>query len=513
MTEVLDATSQITLEELLQTVERRRDEFSAQKFVSLDMIDEFKKIGIYRAATPRRFGGDALPPASSCASSNASPRWTPRLDGWQASVLLVYLAALPLETQAELYKDGPDVVFAGGLFPVQNAEQRMADGRSPGSGNSPADAGALTLSASVSPAAKEPRASPSWPFCGRSKCRSSKTGTWSVCRAPEATNCGLTASSYPRTWTFIRGGEPTVDEPLYRYPAIAYAAQVLAAVNLGTGPRRAGLRDQGRERTDRYYRRPQTRRPRLLPDRHRQGRSGAACLPVRSSTRYPTRCTPRWNPGDPATDKQKALLRLASTHVAKVGAAAVQSAYTLCGTAAIYDANPMQRYIRDASVVTQHAFLGDGIYDGAGAVLMDIPPSIRHSSDLAATRRQRDHHTDSAAARTFLHRHQPELLRPPKEGIGAVWTAFSGMMSEMAAWTASMLSETWTTTPTWWVRPMAGPGPATSWPTWTPRRPSRRRATFSVPPWSASTRCGVTPRSKPASDAPSVIRDDVPVEA
>jgi len=36
----------------------------------------------------------------------------------------------------------------------------------------------------------------------------------------------------------------------------------------------------------------------------------------------------------------------------------------------------MQRYLRDASVVTQHAFLGDGIYDGAGAVLMDTPPSI-----------------------------------------------------------------------------------------------------------------------------------------
>ena len=31
----------------------------------------------------------------------------------------------------------------------------------------------------------------------------------------------------------MRGGEPCVDEPLYRYPTIAYAAQVLAVVNLG----------------------------------------------------------------------------------------------------------------------------------------------------------------------------------------------------------------------------------------------------------------------------------------
>jgi alkylation response protein AidB-like acyl-CoA dehydrogenase len=36
-----------------------------------------------------------------------------------------------------------------------------------------------------------------------------------------------------REWTFIRGGEPTVDEPLCRYPTVAYAAQVLAAVGAG----------------------------------------------------------------------------------------------------------------------------------------------------------------------------------------------------------------------------------------------------------------------------------------
>ena len=36
-----------------------------------------------------------------------------------------------------------------------------------------------------------------------------------------------------REWTFVRGGEPTVDEPLFRYPTIGYQAQVHAAVGLG----------------------------------------------------------------------------------------------------------------------------------------------------------------------------------------------------------------------------------------------------------------------------------------
>ena len=34
----------------------------------------------------------------------------------------------------------------------------------------------------------------------------------------------------------------------------------------------------------------------------------------------------------------------------------------------------LQRYLRDAAVVKQHAFLGEGIYDGAGAVALGVPP-------------------------------------------------------------------------------------------------------------------------------------------
>ena len=48
----------------------------------------------------------------------------------------------------------------------------------------------------------------------------------------------------------------------------------------------------------------------------------------------------------------------------------------LSGTAAIYDGNPLQRHLRDSAVVTQHAFLGDGMYDGTGSVLMGQPPLI-----------------------------------------------------------------------------------------------------------------------------------------
>ena len=52
----------------------------------------------------------------------------------------------------------------------------------------------------------------------------------------------------------------------------------------------------------------------------------------------------------------------------------MQCAYRLAGMAAIDDSHPLQRYLRDAMVVTQHAFLGEGTYDGAGAVFLGVSP-------------------------------------------------------------------------------------------------------------------------------------------
>jgi alkylation response protein AidB-like acyl-CoA dehydrogenase len=376
MTEVLNATSSATLDEVLKMVERRREEFGEQKSVPVDVIAEFKKAGIYRAATPKRFGGDALPPAEflkiieRISAVDASA-------GWVASFgsALVYLAALPLETQAKLYADGPDVVFAGGLFPLQKAD------RLPGGWNvtgewkfSSGCRGAEIIGVGLAGG----DASNGKPLTALLRPDQVQiVENWDVVglQGTGSNDLRVQGEFVPDEWTFIRGGEPTVDEPLYRYPAIAYAAQVLAAVNLGTG--RAALDYAIRVGSGRSG---ITGAPKLADRAYYRidiAKAEASLLSARaffydiSEEVFAT-----VSAGDLATNKQKALHRLASTHVAKVGAAAVQSAYTLSGTAAIYDSNPMQRYLRDASVVTQHAFLGDGIYDGAGAVLMDTPPSI-----------------------------------------------------------------------------------------------------------------------------------------
>lgn len=376
MTNLLGETLKTTVDEVLNRVAERREGFAENKFVSLETINDFKELGIYRASTPKCFGGDALPPSEflkiieRISAVDASA-------GWVASFgsALVYLAALPLATQAELYRDSPDVVFAGGLFPVQKAQPIAGGWNVSGtwkfaSGCTGADILGVGIAGGTETQGK-PRTAllrpnqvdiiENWDVIGLN-------GTGSH-------DLRVNGVDVAEEWTFIRGGESTVDEPLYRYPAMAYAAQVLAVVNLGagraaldyaieTGSGRAAITGAPKPADRAYYRMD-------VAKAEAQLRSARAFFYEISDEVYAVA-----EAGGQITDKQKALLRLASTHVAKVGAMAVQTAYTLSGTTAIYDQNPLQRYLRDALVVTQHAFLGDGIYDGTGAVLMGVPPVI-----------------------------------------------------------------------------------------------------------------------------------------
>jgi alkylation response protein AidB-like acyl-CoA dehydrogenase len=177
----------------------------------------------------------------------------------------------------------------------------------------------------------------------------------------------------PEEWTFVRGGEPTVDEPLYRYPSIAYAAQVLAVCNLGiaraaldhvirVGAGRAGMTGAPKLADRAYYRIAVAKAEADL-------RSVRAFFYDVTDEVYEAVAV-----GEPATAEHTSILRLAATHAARVGSDVVRTAYTLSGTAAIAKDHPMQRYLRDAAVVTQHAFLSEGMYDGAGSVLMGAKP-------------------------------------------------------------------------------------------------------------------------------------------
>ncbi|CAD6508651.1 acyl-CoA dehydrogenase family protein [Paraburkholderia sabiae] len=369
----------ISLDVLIEEIERRRDEFDRLSHVSRDMVAKMKRAGIYRASTPRRFGGDALPPPQflaileRIAIADGSTAWVAAFGSANT-----YLASLPVETQQQIYAKGPDQVFAGGLYPLQPAinvpggykvsgQWRFASGCKGadwigvGIGGTPAssgDAGAGKPFTAVFPAS-EVEIVDNWNVVGMQ-------GTGSH-------DLRLRDKFVDAQWTFVRGGQALIDEPLYRYPAVAYQAQVHAAVNVGLARAALDLVTDmsGATKTT-------TGAPRLA-DRgyYRSGLAKAEAQWRSARAFFYESAQAAWDTiiaGDPVTPSQANLMRLSATHAAHVCAEVVMQAYQMAGIGAIYKESRLQRLVRDSIVVTQHAFLGEGTFDASGALFVGIPP-------------------------------------------------------------------------------------------------------------------------------------------
>jgi alkylation response protein AidB-like acyl-CoA dehydrogenase len=181
----------------------------------------------------------------------------------------------------------------------------------------------------------------------------------------------------PHAWTFIRGGASSLDTPLYRYPSMAFAAQVLAVVGLGVG--RAALDDitalaAGRESI--------TGAPTLADRAYVQIEVAKAEAAIRSARAFffeaAEQAFDTLLVGDPLDLRTRNLLRLSSTHAARVGMEVAQAAYRISGTTGIFTGHSIAQRFQDALVVPQHAFLSEGTWQSAGRVLLglDAPPGF-----------------------------------------------------------------------------------------------------------------------------------------
>ena len=369
-------TDALPLDEVIAEIAGRRDEFDRLSHVPRDVIEKLKRAGIYRAATPQRFGGDARAPGEfldmieRIAVADGSAAWVASFGSAN-----LYLAALPLATQAAIYANGPDQVFAGGLFPVQNAQPAPGGYRVNGTWKFASGCkGADWLGVGIGTG--KPGEAPGKPRTAVFRPEQVEiVENWNVVgmQGTGSHDLRVTDQFVAEDWTFVRGGAATVDEPLYRYPTIAYAAQVLAVVNLGLARAALDVSNQmagGRKTT--------TGAPQLADRAYYRIELAKAEAQLRAARAFFYETTDNvWQSilaGNEVTPEQVSLLRLSATQIARDGADVVNRAYRLGGTMAIYRTHPLQRLMRDAMVVTQHAFLGEGNYDGAGAVFVGVPP-------------------------------------------------------------------------------------------------------------------------------------------
>jgi alkylation response protein AidB-like acyl-CoA dehydrogenase len=358
---------------LLSDVATRSADFEHQRHISADVIARFQQVGVYRALVPKLYGGDECSPAQFCelveqiSTADGSA-------GWVASFGMspFYLGALPPDTLKELYRDGPDVVFAGGIFPTQKAQQ--ADGGYRVSGRwsfASGSMGASVLGVGILPDADQalprmavlPRESvlidPVWDTVGLAG-----TGSHDLV---------VNDAFVPHEWTFVRGGALNLDGPLYRYPVLSLATQVLSVVALGVA--RAALNEIY---TIAHRQQSVTGAPRLA-DRPQAQMQIARCEADLRSARawFYEAIDDVWQrllAGDDASSEQINALRLSSTHVTRVAADVARQALALNGMSGVTMTSPLQRYVRDTLVITQHAFMGDLSYLNAGTVFFGGKP-------------------------------------------------------------------------------------------------------------------------------------------
>lgn len=370
------APRQDAFEHALEVLRERRDEFKQLGYVPKDYIALLKKAGIYRASTPATFGGEPQAPADFLELIEQISTIDPAT-GWVASFgsALTYFSALPYETQQELYGKGLDLAFAGGMFPMVEAEK--VEGGYIASGTwmfASGCAGADILGIGLR-GGPETEGKPVTALVHPDDVTIVENWNVSGMRSTGSNNVVVKDLFIPEEHTFIRGGQPTIEEPLTRYPALAYAAQVLAVTALGAG--RGALdfvRDQGAG-------------AKSVTGGAAKGNRGVYKLglahaeaELRSARSYFYETTREvWQKAvddSPITVEDTVYLRIAATHAAQAGRKAVLAAFDLAGTGAIYNTHPLQRFLQDGLVPAQHAMLQENTFEASGALLMGFDAGI-----------------------------------------------------------------------------------------------------------------------------------------
>lgn len=383
MSALIDAAKQVevtspasAMDDLLQDIRARRRTFEAQGYIPQDIVDRFKAVGVYRALVPKRFGGDEKSPAEFCrlvetiAQADGSA-------GWVASfgVGAIYLAALPVATLAKLYANGPDVVFAGGIFPPRPAPQVEGGLKVSGRWNfASGSAGADVVGVGIIPKTGETAGLPRMAVMPREKARIEPNWDVMGLKATGSNDLVVEDVVVPEEWTFVRGGAPSLDGTLYRYPSLSFATQVLTVVSLGIARAAIdeviGVATGGRVSV--------TGAPSLGDRVYVQLELAKIEAELRAARAFFYEAIDEvWQVllrGDKPTDHQISLLRLSSTHASRVGADVARRAQMLTGMTGVYETSRLAQQVRDAQMVTQHAFMGDVTYQNAGAILVGLKP-------------------------------------------------------------------------------------------------------------------------------------------
>lgn len=360
---------------MLDDIRARRRELHALGHIPKDIVAKFQEVGLYRAFVPAQFGGGGMSPAEflrlieiiSAADGSA---------GWVASFGFAskYLSSLPVATLTELYRESPDVVFAGAVFPPQTA---LAEGSAYrvrgrwGFGSGCMGASLIGVGIKID---GENGGLPRMAVMPRDQVKIEENWDTIGMFATGSHDLVVEDVLVPQEYTLIRGAPPSIDTAAYRYPTMAMATQVLAIVSAGVA----------REAIDEAVKLA-TRKNSITGAPSMADRPGFQIALAQMEAQlnaarawFYEETEAMWglvSQGREATPADIAKLRIASTHIAKTGADVTRRAFEMAGTTGIFNNHPLSRLLLDALVVAQHAFMNDGTWQSGGAVLLGKTPA------------------------------------------------------------------------------------------------------------------------------------------
>ncbi|CAM4377304.1 acyl-CoA dehydrogenase family protein [Acinetobacter pragensis] len=375
---VMDDTA-VDLTALCQEIRARActGEFDNQAYVSQDIIEKLKKLGVYRAFVPKRFGGSEVSPREFCELIEKLSMADGSV-GWVASFGMspAYLGSLPEETLQQLYKDSPDIVFAGGIFPPQPAEITddgvVVKGRWKFSSGC---MGADIVGVGIAPQKdNEAQGLPRMAVMPAKKVKIEMTWDTVGLKGTGSHDLVVEDVLVPKEWTFVRGEPSKLSEPFFKYPSLSLATQVLTVVGVGVA---AAALEEFKQ---------------LAPGKASiTGGSEIANRPVTqyefaqaeaefkaARTWFYETMDAVWSEvaaGRTPTAEQISDMRLSCTHAARVAARVARKMQMLAGMTAIYTNNVFSRFVNDTNVVTQHAFMGDATLQNAGLISFGLKPA------------------------------------------------------------------------------------------------------------------------------------------
>jgi alkylation response protein AidB-like acyl-CoA dehydrogenase len=353
----------------------------AARTLPAEVVDALVRGGFTRLCVPRSLGGPELHPAEllqvleALAAGDASAGWCAMI----ASTSSVLAAWLEPEVARLVY--APPDAISGGVFAPRGVAKRVPGGfRVSGrwafasgcshcawlmggcfvegdAGREATAGGALDIRLLLFPR-EEAKILDTWDVVGLSG-----TGSHDIevrdLFVPEGRDVSLLAD------------RPRERGPLYAFPVFGLLAVGVAAVGLGVARRAIlELSELAREKA------PALGRRRLAERALTQARvAGAEAELGAARAGLAAAIDAAWRAasvGGAIPLEGRARLRLAATFAARASARIASAMYDLGGGSSIYRASALQRCLRDAHVVTQHAMVGEGTYELAGRVLLGL---------------------------------------------------------------------------------------------------------------------------------------------